>query len=243
MIVSTTCLWSPKAGMGTHEYEDAFAPEAVSNHHCRIFRCAVADGATETSFAGLWAGLLARAYACGSLAIDDLRARWLAEAGGQSLPWYAEEKVRLGAYATLVGLTLSDDGAELRWAAEALGDSCLFHVREGRILQAFPLDDWRLFGNSPALISSCGTAGLHLDSAGGQFQPGDIFILCSDAISAWILRKQEAGQPAISAMLQAGGTAEQFEEFVASQRSEKDPAAGMRNDDVTALIVRVQARS
>src|SRR5436309_5977268 len=52
MLASATAWWAPKAGNAAHEYEDAFALEAAA------LRFAVADGASETSFARQWAELL-----------------------------------------------------------------------------------------------------------------------------------------------------------------------------------------
>ena len=56
MITSATAWWAPKSGNTASEYEDAYAvkPEAL--------RFAVADGASETSFARQWAELLVEGF-------------------------------------------------------------------------------------------------------------------------------------------------------------------------------------
>ncbi len=92
MRVSGKLFWLPKNGNSLEEYEDAaypcdehFETEAIE------FKCAVADGATETSFAGLWAKLLVEGYS-EKTALAQLRERWNADVRQKDLPWYAEEK-------------------------------------------------------------------------------------------------------------------------------------------------------
>ena len=119
MHVMARALWAPKAGNRSDEYEDAFWPQRTINrtvNRSGSFRFAVADGATETSFAGLWARRLVRAYGSGCFAgrnwQNQLRreqAAWYAEVLQKPLPWYAEEKVHSGAFAALLGLELHND--------------------------------------------------------------------------------------------------------------------------------------
>src|SRR5205814_2951628 len=52
MQTSATAWWAPKSGNAANEYEDAYAVKPDS------LRFAVADGASETSFAKQWAELL-----------------------------------------------------------------------------------------------------------------------------------------------------------------------------------------
>ena len=131
-------LWAPKAGNRSDEYEDAFWPQRTINrtvNRSGLVRLAVADGATETSFAGLWARRLVRAYGSGCFAgsnwLEHLKreqAAWYAEVLQNPLPWYAEEKVRSGAYAALLGLELFSAG---NWRSLAIGDCCVLQWRAG----------------------------------------------------------------------------------------------------------------
>src|SRR5579862_2824599 len=105
-------FWMPKEGNTLAEYEDAFWPREKQIGDTFPLRLAVADGATETSFSGLWARLLVAAYGRGRLAegnlqsaLDQIRHVWRRAVGQKPLPWYAEEKLRSGAYASLLGLT------------------------------------------------------------------------------------------------------------------------------------------
>lgn len=82
-------------------------------------RLAVADGATESYGSGLWAQLLVRAYGqgCfdGGLVADELRKHqtaWHDTVSQGDLPWYAEQKMQDGAFASLLGITIDqqEDG-------------------------------------------------------------------------------------------------------------------------------------
>src|SRR5688572_24662605 len=123
-------LVSPKRDSTRDECEDAgaMAPEAG--------RFAVADGAAESAHAGLWACLLANAFVQGA---DD----------GPG-PWFLEGRDERGAFATFLGLKI--DGGH--WHALAVGDACLFVVRDGRHHLSFPIEHSSQFGNTPLLIGS-----------------------------------------------------------------------------------------
>jgi len=198
MRVRAQAFRLPKHGNSEEEYEDACWPMRHGERELRVFRCAVADGATEASFAGLWADLLVRAYCRGELSGDRLEATlsalgdsWRNRVATRPLPWYAEEKLRSGAFAALAGLTLTTTRNGFSWRALAVGDSCIFHLRGGTLLDAFPLASAEDFNNRPHLLGS--NAGLngsldqHLKRARGPAEPGDVFLLMTDALAAWAL--------------------------------------------------------
>src|SRR5438477_11487250 len=88
----------PKRGHAPGEYEDAFAGDPARR------RFAVADGASESSFAAAWARLLAEGFVAARKPWRDLdwlgplRQRWAGEVDGLELPWYAEMKREEGAF-------------------------------------------------------------------------------------------------------------------------------------------------
>jgi hypothetical protein len=188
----------PKHGCPAAEYEDAWAADPSAG------RFAVADGASESAFAGLWARLLVEGFVAApcpaNLAtwLDGTRDLWAAEVMGLELPWYGERKRQEGSFATLLGVELlppTPDGPG-RWRAAAVGDSCLFHVREGRLVEAFPLDRSSDFGNEPRLIGSRGRRAPMAAYGGGSLLPGDRLFLMTDALAQWFLRNQErSGRP------------------------------------------------
>jgi hypothetical protein len=147
MHVLAQAFWLPKAGNSASEYEDAVWPSKPVDRGLDAFTCAVADGATETSYSRLWSELLVRAYCKGGFCarrhrkvLPELQRKWLEQVTMTPMPWYAEEKVRMGAFSAIAGLTVRANGVRgLRWEATAIGDSCVFQVRDGRLLTALPL--------------------------------------------------------------------------------------------------------
>src|SRR5262245_37115816 len=119
----------PRAGNTEAEYEDALAAAAG--------RFAIADGASESSFAGLWAQLLSEGFVNRTQGfrtngswLATLRERWSAAVDPLELPWYAEQKREQGAFATFLGLVIRSGrgGGRGWWRAVAVGDGCLFHL-------------------------------------------------------------------------------------------------------------------
>lgn len=200
-------------------------------------RAAVADGATESVYAGRWARLLvehlvaaeAGPRAAFSAATDRARADWQAavdEAVAEQ-PWYVQSKVTEGAFATLLGLWVEADGT---WRAASVGDCGLFHLREGAVQRAWPETDPDAFGNRPALLSSRPDASSPPPTvATGTWTPGDAFLLATDAGAAWVLR---AGP---SAVLNADRP---FAEAVEAARAD----GTLRNDDTTFLRLELTGR-
>lgn len=266
MIVSARAFWAPKAGNRADEYEDAFWPlHAVTRPARRSgkqpaknpprrsagpqdtrLRFAVADGATETSFAGLWARRLVRAYGEGCFSgadwdtwLDQLQreqAAWYGEVLQKPLPWYAEDKVREGAYAALLGLEVTAAG---EWGGVAVGDCCLLQWRGDELAAAFPAQDAAFFTSRPYLLSSntARNEGLEdqVQRAVGQWLPGDRFALLSDALGQWALRGLEAGDPPWPALVavEKAGQQRAFHRWVEDLRA----SGSLRNDDVTALLI------
>ena len=244
----------PKAGNSAEEYEDAWATSESAGVMPGSFACAVADGATETSFSGLWARLLAAAYCAGVDTPDALfdilplvQEAWRREVAAIPLPWYAEEKARRGAFAALTGLTIvapeADDAAGGRWTALASGDSCLFQVRDDDLVAACPLTCSEDFTNRPTLLSSdpASNDGIAdtLVYAGGTWLPGDRFYLLTDALACWFLAAFEAGDRPwhiLDAFLDADKEADAEADF-AAWIADLRAARALRNDDVTLLGV------
>lgn len=252
-------FWAPKAGNTEVEYEDAYRPEGRCVGDRSVFRCAVADGATETSFSGLWADMLVEASRRGHLsgrgwqrALARLQYDWRGRVSERPLPWFAEQKVQQGAFSSLLGVTLTaptgrargpapTGRVEGRWEAHAVGDSCLFHVRGSQLIRAFPLESSAELGNRPVLLSSnpASNAALSkcLPSTSGRWVPGDTFYLMTDALAHWFLGKIEECQcprpnlrPLPRELLMSD-----FREWIDDLREDRQ----LRNDDVTLLRVDV----
>jgi hypothetical protein len=248
MKVICHTLWLPKKGNTEDEYEDAAAPTEPLSSECDTFRCAVADGATETSFASLWAKLLVDGFVKGTDR-NALKKEWQQSvySSGKQLPWYAEEKAQVGAYAALVCLTLRQTAGVSggTWEAEALGDSCLILIKQADFVIKFPLTRSDEFNSSPVLFSSnnddAEEHGEVFKNISGEWSAGDVFYLLSDAIARWTYKRQEEHGDA-AFYLQSLRKQADLVEFVAVQRELLDEESRplMRNDDVTLMRIEVE---
>ncbi len=230
MHIRLRTLWSPKSGNSAEEYEDAFWPQSPIDRELDLFRAAVADGATEASFAGVWARILVRAYCRDQIGgkklskfLPRLCGEWKDSVGDKPLPWYAEQKAAQGGFSTLTGLTLYGDS---RFSASSIGDSCLFQIRDERVVVSFPMERSAQFGSRPILLSSSGSGADSFVTLAGNWQPGDTFYLMTDALAAWFLRCVESSSvPMIPS--------DEFDQWIANLRRSGD----LKNDDVTVMEV------
>ena len=71
--VSTQAFHVHKRGGTESESEDAFFPDEFADE-LGTFRCAVADGASESAFANIWAQLLVRGFGTKNLRIAERQA-------------------------------------------------------------------------------------------------------------------------------------------------------------------------
>jgi len=134
--------WSPfsvqKFGNRPGDNEDSVSPRKHQTNQIikRRFTCALSDGATSASFSSLWARLLVKYSTRKSIgniedSIHEAQLEWSSTIKRIPLPWFAEEKVKQGAFATLVLLNtwLQRVNETNKWKALIFGDSCLFHFR------------------------------------------------------------------------------------------------------------------
>jgi hypothetical protein len=233
---------APKRGYAAEEYEDAFAGNP------RLGRFAIADGASESSFASLWARLLVEGFTHAprrSISdtdwLEPLRQRWSAEVDKLELPWYADAKRGLGASATFLGLALRRYWKRRAgiWAASSVGDCCCFHIQGDRPVQSFPVLHAQDFGNYPKLVNSRS----HWNGSGaqdqfrGKWRAGDRFFLMTDALAQWFLmchEKEDRPCDVIAQVLQA-----QPEKSFCSWIDELRDQGNLRNDDVTLVVIDV----
>jgi len=247
MKVRSKTYWLPKRGNSDEEYEDAaFPSEDLETETSGEYKCAVADGATEASFSRRWAQLLVQGYN-EDTELTELAERWSQEIKEMELPWYAQEKAEAGAFATLACLKLTPEGtAGGSYWSRALGDSCILHIREEKLISAFPLSTFESFNNSPALL--CSNLSTHQDVDSmftikeGEWQNGDLFLLLTDAIAAWTFKREEENGDGIKTLL-AIKDQEELTKLCREAREAHDEEGrpDMRNDDVTVIAVEVSA--
>ena len=113
-------------------------------------------------------------------------------------------------------------------------------MRDGRLHTALPLSEPDAFGNQPFLLGSRAAANTTLRERGaivqaqGSWQPGDTFLLMSDALAASFLElAQSRSSSALEVLevLEFQRTARGFRRWVRSMRAERL----LRNDDVSLV--------
>ena len=153
------------------------------------------------------------------------------------IPWHGEAKARAGAFATVLGLAIGAESGRLSWQAMAVGDSCLFVVRDGRLRLSFPLEDAAEFDNNPALVCSnpdnAGNLWEGVRRSGGECVPGDLLILATDALACWFLAEHAAGEKPWETLMALDSPA--WSGWVGERRRN----GSMRNDDTTLVVIEV----
>jgi hypothetical protein len=220
MLAHVFTFTSPKRGCLSEECEDAawVGPDGTTAGEVSHppLRVAVADGATESLMARQWAKRLTEAVAGSSStkrafmnAYFRAAENWDAEMAnyrsereerGKPVQWYEEPGLARGAFATIIGVEFLERGRgkTREWRSVAVGDSCLFQVRAERLHCSFPMQSASDFSSQPQLVpSSVGLrdrVGDRVVSQRGDWQSEDSFYVTTDALAAWFLRSDAAGQ-------------------------------------------------
>ncbi|MBO3461861.1 hypothetical protein G7B40_041275 [Aetokthonos hydrillicola Thurmond2011] len=137
------------------------------------------------------------------------------------------------------------DNMSGKWIAVALGDSCLFQVRDNKLIYPFPVSSSAKFNNTPLLISSNPSRNheiLHAVKVKAvevkkedYWQKGDRFYLMTDALACWFLNQCEKHNTTALEFLSELNSQkqEQFKEWISTLRDNKE----IRNDDVTLISI------
>ena len=214
-----------KRGHTAAECEDAVA----WSFEDETVRIAVADGATESAHARVWAQMLAETLVEKGTTFNngvpkaqaDFRERVASDLA--TVPWYVAQKQAQGAHAAVLALHVSADGT---WRAHAVGDVGLFHLRGQRLLSSWPIADASAFTTRPELVSSQEPSHDGPDTEEGRWAAGDVLLVATDALAAALLRDLEL-------LTQfAESNADVWERLI-----EQAHARGMTNDDVALVRV------
>ncbi len=258
MKLAVNCLWQPKAGNTATEYEDAYFPKRSGEINGGMCNFAVADGASEGMLNGKWAEILVKCFckkkhftSHAEAALHDAYTTWdkaaanyrkKRERQARPLQWYEEQLLGVGAFASLLRLTLKEDKNRRYWEAFAVGDACLFQVRDQKELVAsFPMETSADFNNRPFLISSNTEKNVGLPDnfkhTGGHWEAADMFYLTTDALACWFLQAHESGEAPWLALdnlnLDKRVGERAFGGWIDDLRKKKL----LRNDDVTLICI------
>lgn len=157
---------------------------------------------------------------------------------GAPIQWYEEPGLARGAFSTLIVTDVfrARDG-QRRWKAAAIGDSCLFLVRDEHLVVSFPVEDPEQFTSRPSLLPSRSAAAdlvmRNMAHCASEWEPGDSFYITTDALAAWFLRADQRGERPWEILrdLETSDSVMDFEDWVNLERSR-----GELKDDDTTLI-------
>lgn len=251
ILARSTCFTLEKQGSTAREWEDAAAWFDGDLATGRRPRFIVVDGATEAYDALRWVQHLVATFtdAAGPAVTRDALHAWFERVQRM---WVNEAPTRFanvieeltfreqGSFATFLGCELVGlEDTAARWEAAALGDTVLFHVRDGRLLAHFPPISVDEFGLSPEGVSTRPAAlPQMLDGlvfARGELAPGDLLFLATDALAHWMLGELDRDHAALWALLGDLDHDATFTTLVRDQRAR----GRLRNDDVTLLRVQL----
>ena len=239
---------APKAGLSDSECEDALGWNTRKQRFC------VADGATEGFDSRRWARLLVKHWLRSARPVTTplvfsgwtqwVSSRFERHWRSRRLSWFAEERARAGAFAAFVGLSFHESNEALYWQVIALGDCCLLLRRDDQIVESIPLADPESFNSRPILVPSkvdaLETTAASIVCRSGRVEPGDTYLLLSDAIAAWYLRSWRDDGSRLQARafeeLIARGSYGELQVLVNAGRQ----SGLLRNDDIAAIVVCVR---
>jgi hypothetical protein len=259
MKISFSLFWLHKDGNTEEEFRDAFFPKKEGDKEGKIFRFAVADGATQGILNGKWAEILVRTF-CRQIRKDvDLQSfvekryrHWLRyekkyiefrDKQNKPIQWFEDPFLQAGAFSTFLGFTLIDSGDSYgSWEAIAIGDTCLFLVRDDDLITTFPIQHSSEFNNRPLLVSSKSYNNKKesnaLEPIKDKLQCDDRFYIMTDALACWFLKEYESGKSPWQTTheLFTGDHQLKFKEWISKLRSDRS----IRNDDVTLMYISIE---
>jgi hypothetical protein len=240
-------LWTAKSEERASQYEDAAC------YWCSRGRFALSDGVTQSIYAGLWARLLTRCFVRGRHApgaqlshiLEPGRRAWQEYTNARlpGLPWYAQTKAHQGGYATFLALTLHAAGtieSGGTWRSLAVGDTCLFHVRESAVRLVFPLSEAQQFSNYPAQLTTdahkMDDACSHALECTGDWLPGDMFWLMTDALALWLIEQTRLDPTVVRTLAEIADARHPLRTFRRMVGTERQHGR-LHDDDTTLLAV------
>ena len=257
MLFQSRSFWHPKDIEFANVYEDSFRVDPDQGI------IAIADGVSSAMFSKGWADILTQGVIENPPVVDDrasfapwlanLRSVWTKTTDLSKLNYFQRQKLDRvgGGYSTLLWIVLkradenADEQAETAYSlqATALGDCCVFVVRDGQVITKFAMKDVQEFEEDPLSIGSCNSN--HDDALEFRFldtscQGGDLVVLATDAISKWVYQQLEADEPVDWECLW-NMTPNDWASRVAMLRDLPSDTR-MRVDDTTMVMLRMASR-
>jgi hypothetical protein len=238
---------TPKEGQQATDNQDRFGVFTYrgAGGHLEI-RAALSDGATQSSRAGEWAGVLVKAYLSGTVAPTQRTSSFLRslpaleQEANRPASWVEQGRALIGSFATLAALTVAYDRG-WRFRAVAVGDSCLFLTdRSGAIRRSFPYQHPEEFSRPPIMIAASTSNNKSIPARGircrDELRLGEAVWLASDEVSRWVLSAESVGANPFYTLGKALASQRAFEGFVDDLRR----SSLVADDDMS--VVRVTRR-
>ena len=230
------------------QYEDSYALDP------RRGIVVVADGVSSAIFSRAWAAILTEAVVADppdvlnpeafAAWMQQRRQTWSGQIDVAGLAWFQKAKMASGAFSTLLWVQLSVPEHEvegafgaIRLQCFAIGDSCLFHVRDGQLVRSFPIQHSSELQADPLVLGSLDLNHDHLMqfvSLDEYCYADDLLVLCTDAVADWVLRTYES-EAAIDWDHYWQLSPEQWASEIIQLRDRQ----AMRYDDATMVILQV----
>ncbi|MEM0156718.1 MAG: hypothetical protein QXN26_01465 [Thermoplasmataceae archaeon] len=211
---------------------------------------AIADGASSSIFSDIWAQSLTQAAMDENLSLDGspesllsiimkvARKNWYGGIQWTGLPWFLRNKSVSGSHSTLLLMQTWPLASSYRYSAVAVGDTCMFVLKDHRVEDSFPLKSYTDFGSTPSLVWSGKGSPIPANvrmtlpkysTMSGTIDRGSTVVLATDAVSKWIL---EHGEP--QELLEAMGNDHAMKALISREIN----ARRMRNDDTAIIVIR-----
>jgi hypothetical protein len=260
MILRCKSLRTQKAGNSFSECEDWSCPPKDGAKEATLeinteggkANFAIADGATEGMLSGKWAELVSKAFfrqgsddfasvmRRAQVSWQKWRAAYLRRRERHNpIKWFEEPGLQKGAFSTLLGLSFFCPFETVgKWVGMAVGDSCVFQLRQSQLQQSFPITSPNAFSNTPVLINSNTPENSEPSLFYGDYTLGDEFFLATDALSQWFLKSSSNGDTPWAELsnFKAAGSHTAFESWINGLRSENL----IKNDDVALVFITVE---
>ena len=201
MRIETQSFVAPATGEAIAVCQDAVHPTDSVDAQCLDFECAVADGATHSWKAGMWARLVAqhgpallRAGASKEAHLVKLQGTWKRRTESAANGWFERQAQMRGAGCTIAALRIGDvcapEVTRGPFRVSSIGDTCVFQVRndcswlvshDGRTPQ---------FTDQPSQVCTTSSAEDICQSeyiCFGEWLSGDRFYMLTDKLAEWAL--------------------------------------------------------
>jgi hypothetical protein len=236
-----------KQGYTEAECEDKAAVKQLQTSPI-VIQAAIADGVSQAIFSGEWANILVNNFVEKELDIFqenklnnwviEQQANWQKFIRQQSLSWMSRRKLKSdqGTYATFLGLKIEQTYEGWQWQALAIGDCCLFIVKDNALITAFPLTNSQELNQVPAQLGSEANYNNSTKFTQGTVDKGSHFYIVTDALAGWIMRNLEMRVLPWNT-LESHREQEKFSPWIKKLRYSKDREEYIRDDDTTLVHI------